>query len=102
MPKNAIETVDFKWLKLINPERAQALVLDKAEAPEAPVFVSYYQKQQESCEHCNKTYTPLIYQIGYSTTAQHGCPEGGIYHLTGPDLPDNSFRFLQSNGFSPQ
>jgi hypothetical protein len=86
MPKQEANPVNFKWLKLITPEKAQSLGI----SAESPVFVSPYVDQKIQCFHCLNNYTPLVYQHGYTTSAQHFCPTGGgLYHFTSPFLPDS-------------
>jgi len=56
----------FKYLKLIRPNDAEAMGI-KAEAP---VFISPMVKEG-NCGFCGVHYTPLVYQTGYETRAQH-------------------------------
>jgi len=82
MPKLHIPSpYKLKALKLITPEVANTFGIPA----EAPVFVSPYIVNPTVCRLCHITYTPLVYQVGQPTTAQHFCkggsstPTGGIY-----------------------
>jgi hypothetical protein len=47
---------------------------------EAPVFVSPWTNGRTQCPACQMTYSPVVYQTGYETVAQHfHSKEGGIY-----------------------
>jgi hypothetical protein len=65
--------VKHKALKLITPERANELDIPA----EAPVFISPYVTKRRHCNFCHKDFSPLIYQVGQTTTAQHTCKTGG-------------------------
>lgn len=64
----------FKALKLIVPERVQAL----GYPAEGPVFVSPDISGEEACEICGVIYTPLVYQVGFVVRSQHYHEEGGV------------------------
>lgn len=66
----------IKHLRLVTPERANELGIPA----EAPVLCSPY-TSGGYCQICKIQYTPLIYQVGQTTEAQHFCKEagGGIY-----------------------
>jgi hypothetical protein len=82
----------IKHLRLVTPERANKLGIPA----EAPTFCSPY-IHEGFCHLCDVHYTPLIYQIGQTTEAQHFCVQGGggIY----VQLPeDSSRRWLYNDG----
>lgn len=65
-----------KIVELITPDKANELGIPA----ESPVFVSKYIKKEDTCAHCSTTYTPLVYQVGYTTNSQHIHEgSGGIY-----------------------
>jgi len=71
--------VKYKALRLITPERANELDIPA----EAPVLVSPYINLRQACFECHQEYSPLLYQLGQQTTAQHFCKfsGGGIYTI---------------------
>lgn len=77
----------IKHLRLVTPERANELGIPA----EAPVLCSPYVSGTYRCDICNVKYTPLIYQIGQETEAQHFCKEngGGIYTQIPEDKSDH-------------
>src|SRR3989344_4909723 len=82
----------YKALRLITPERAQKVGIPA----EAPVFVSPYISEAHRCSVCDKSFTPLVYQVGYTVDSQHFHDEnGGIY--SSPTL-DGSMKHLELNG----
>jgi hypothetical protein len=64
-----------KQLRLVTPWTARRLGI----RAEAPVFISPWVHEQARCSGCNRLYSPLVYQTGYETAAQHQCGPGGIY-----------------------
>jgi hypothetical protein len=65
----------LKHLRLVTPWTAVRLGI----RAEAPVFISPWAHEQARCDCCNRIYSPLVYQTGYETAAQHQCGSGGIY-----------------------
>lgn len=67
----------YKALKLVLPELANSYDIPA----EAPVFISPYIVHKSHCYVCEADYSPLLYQIGRTTHAQHTCKTngGGIY-----------------------
>jgi hypothetical protein len=63
----------LKQLRLLPAETASTLGLPA----EAPTFVSPILGEQNRCSVCPVTYTPLCYQVGYVTYAQHYHESGG-------------------------
>jgi hypothetical protein len=69
-------TYYLKTLRLVTPAIAHRLGI-KAEAP---VFLSPFITGFRGCNACRRTYTPLVYQTGLVTEAQHFHEDcGGIY-----------------------
>jgi len=68
---------NFKMVELITPEKANELGIPA----EAPVFVSPVVNTRSVCRNeCGIEYSPLVYQVGYETQAQHlHKNSGGIY-----------------------
>jgi hypothetical protein len=63
-------------LRLVTAKFANSLGIPA----EAPTFISPYIGGPERCDLCSVTFTPLVYQTGRVTYAQHYHPgEGGIY-----------------------
>lgn len=76
----------IKHLRLVTPERANELGIPA----EAPVLCSPYISGTNHCDICNVKYTPLIYQVGQETEAQHFCTSGGgIYTQIPEDKSDH-------------
>lgn len=69
--------IKYKALKLVTPEFAESQGIPA----EAPCFISPYITHVNHCIECRVTYSPLMYQIGRTTEAQHFCKThgGGIY-----------------------
>jgi hypothetical protein len=67
-----------KSLLLVLPEIAQ----QRGIRAEAPVFISPNIDRPHQCRLCTATFTPLVYQIGYTTQSQHWHEtDGGIYYF---------------------
>lgn len=75
-PKDSYTKI--KNLRLITPEYASSLGELGAEAP---TLCSPYINLRSYCHVCDTHYSPLVYQVGRTTEAQHFCKEngGGIY-----------------------
>jgi hypothetical protein len=68
--------VSIKSLRLVLPEAARQYGI----AADAPVFLSPNIVGPHRCSACSVTYTPLVYQAGYTTRSHHWHDhEGGIY-----------------------
>jgi hypothetical protein len=66
-----------KTLRLVPPEIANGVGIQA----EAPVFVSPEISSPGGCLACGVTFSPLVYQVGHVTTAQHWHPcSGGIFY----------------------
>jgi hypothetical protein len=71
-----IQSQMVKQLRLITPRKAEKLGV----RAEAPVFISPRTDKRRQCTLCPVVYTPIVYQTGQVTTAQHWHEnEGGIY-----------------------
>lgn len=80
-----------KALMLVTPERANELNIPA----EAPVFVSPYVSDEGHCSQCHIRYTPLVYNIGHTTEAQHFCKQGGGLYVRTPE--DNTNKWIYSD-----
>ena len=83
----------FKELRLITAEIANRFGVPA----EAPVFVSPQVNAGENCDEdeCDIVFTPLVYQVGYDTIAQHlHESSGGIYQWSTSSTVDQ----ILSNG----
>jgi hypothetical protein len=88
----------LKQLRLLPAETASTLGLPA----EAPTFVSPIIGEQNRCVLCPVTYTPLCYQVGYITYAQHQHETGGgiyCYRRCRPGIPEARIR---ENGWISQ
>jgi hypothetical protein len=74
------ERYPLKQLRLVTPQVAKRLGIPA----EGPTFISSTLRKPEPCGRCGVIYSPLVYQTGHITSAQHyhddGC--GGIYYYT--------------------
>ncbi|HCB23228.1 TPA: hypothetical protein DEP06_05415, partial [Candidatus Daviesbacteria bacterium] len=81
-----IITTLIKPVRLVTPETAQKFGIPT----EAPMWVSPWISEENCCPHCERTFTPLVYQPHSIVVAQHFHPDnleldvgisgrGGIY-----------------------
>jgi hypothetical protein len=68
-------TYFVKTLRLVTPGIANSLGIPA----EAPIFLSPAIDMPRFCGTCRRTYSPLVYQTGQVTVAQHYHDIGGIY-----------------------
>jgi hypothetical protein len=77
-------TYYIKGVRLVPPAVAQRLGLPA----EAPTFLSPAINGPQRCGDCGTTYTPLVYQVGHETRAQHFHPNRGGIYFYGITVPD--------------
>lgn len=81
----------LKQLRLLPAISAGSLGLPA----EAPTFVSPIIGEQHRCDLCSVIYSPLWYQVGYITSAQHQHATGGgtyCYHRCRPGISEAYIR----------
>jgi hypothetical protein len=79
----------IKLLRLVTPGAARSMGVEA----EAPVFVSAGTSGRRQCPACQMTYSPMVYQTGYETVAQHfHGREGGIYLYVVEDPDEQQVR----------